>query len=103
MVKNEGEHIQIKIYDYGVTQAGAPGGGNIEKFRQLLNRENHENHEKLAKKGFFLTLFGIISRRNAAQPRYSVFQNLEVFPHPKIPKSVGAHRLKLCSTRLKKL
>ena len=69
-MKNEGEYIQIKIYDYGVTQAGASIGSNIEKFRQLLNRENHE---KLAKKGFFLTLFGIISRRNAAQLRYSDF------------------------------
>ena len=102
MVKNEGEYIQIEINDYGVTQASAPGGGNIEKFRQLLNRENHENHEKLAKKGFFLTLFGIISRRNAAQPRYSDFQNLEVFPHPKIPKSVGGDGGRLCTTRLKK-
>ena len=48
LVENEGEYILSKIYVYGVTQAGAPGGDHIEKFRPPLNRENHEKPQKNA-------------------------------------------------------
>ena len=41
MGKNEGEYIFIKIY--GVTQTGACGGDNIEKFEPPRNSENHSS------------------------------------------------------------
>ena len=99
LVKNEGEYILTKIYVYGVTLPAASDGGNIEKFRPPRNRENHE---KLVENEFFQRFLWIIFRPRTAPIRYSDFQNLEVFPHPKIPKSVAAHGGRLCTTRLKK-